>query len=77
MPVVRLDTSVGVSGPHDFAVRDLHRSSACRKTAHKPDADPPCDSHLRTGAVASTASRPTTSVTIASRPACERDSWNQ
>jgi len=39
-PALRL----GASGPHDFAVRDLHRSSACRKTAHKPDKDPP---HVR------------------------------
>jgi hypothetical protein len=26
----RLDASVGASGPHDFAVRDQHLSSACR-----------------------------------------------
>jgi hypothetical protein len=26
----KLDASVGASGPHDFAVRDQHLSSACR-----------------------------------------------
>ena len=60
----RLDTSVGVSGPHDFAVRDLHRSSACWPIAH---GKPALRSPLHADAVASTASRPA-SVTIASRP---------
>src|SRR6266478_863162 len=68
-PLAKLDTSVGVSGPHDFAVRDLHRSSACRPIAH---GKPALRSPQRADAVASTASRPT-SVTIASRPSCERD----
>jgi hypothetical protein len=36
--------SVGASGPHGFAVRNMHRSSARRKTAHKPDEGLPCDS---------------------------------
>jgi hypothetical protein len=29
-PSRELDASVGASGPHDFAVRDQHLSSACR-----------------------------------------------
>src|SRR5712692_313105 len=37
-----LDASVGASGPHDFAVRDQHLSSACcgSRTDSK---NPPCD----------------------------------
>ena len=38
----KLDTSVGASRPHDFAVHDLHRSSVRRLIAH---GKPPCD-HL-------------------------------
>ena len=30
-----LDASVGASGPHDFAVRELHLSSARRSIAHR------------------------------------------
>ena len=37
-----LDARVGASGPHDFAVRDQHLSSACLVIAHK-SFDPPCD----------------------------------
>jgi hypothetical protein len=32
----RLDASVGASGPHDFAVRQPHHSSARRLIAHRP-----------------------------------------
>jgi hypothetical protein len=42
MPFRELDASVGASGPHDFAVRDQHLSSACRGIAHK-SFDQPCD----------------------------------
>jgi len=61
----KLDASVGASGPHDFAVRNiavrLHTviSSRPQRTALPP--------RLRADAVASTASRPAF-VTIASRP---------
>jgi hypothetical protein len=37
-----LDASVGASGPHDFAVRSQHLSSARLVIAHRPF-DPPCD----------------------------------
>ena len=32
----KLDASVGASGPHDFSVRDMRRSSACRTTLTSP-----------------------------------------
>src|SRR6266849_3007364 len=62
-----LDASIGASGPHDFAVRDLHRSSACRPIAH---GKPALRSPPHADAAASTASR-LTSVTIAIRPLIE------
>src|SRR5205823_1941748 len=31
-----LDASIGASGPHDFAVREKRRSSACHLSAHGP-----------------------------------------
>jgi hypothetical protein len=40
----RLDAGVEASGPHDFTVRDKHRSSARRLFAHRFDKNPPCDS---------------------------------
>src|ERR1700730_5654315 len=36
-----LDAGVGASGPHDFAVRELHLSSARLVIAHRPFANPP------------------------------------
>jgi hypothetical protein len=67
----RLDTNHEASGPHDFAVRDQHHSSARRPVAHrlkKPALQPrhPPD------AAASTASRPA-SLTIRIRPSVGRD----
>jgi hypothetical protein len=64
----KLDASVGASGPHDFAVRDQHLSSACRGIAHK-SFDQPCNPVAR-----KTLPRPPhphpASVTIAIRPSC-------
>jgi hypothetical protein len=67
----RLDASVGASGPHDFAVRQPHHSSARRLIAHRP-CGLPCHHVLAPDEPASTASRPA-SVTIASRPSEGRD----
>jgi hypothetical protein len=67
----RLDASVGASGPHDFAVRKPHHSSARRLIAHRP-CGLPCHHVLAPDEPASTASRPA-SVTIASRPSVGRD----
>src|SRR6202165_1229463 len=39
----KLDASVGASGPHDFAVRELPLSSARLVTAHRLFKKPPCD----------------------------------
>ena len=52
-----LDASVGASGPHDFAVRKLHHSSARRSIAHRPKG-PALPSHAALTQTASTASRP-------------------
>src|SRR6266481_6140534 len=64
-----LDASVGASGPHDFAVREQHLSSACRRIAHK-SFDLPCDPIAR-----KTLPRPPhphpASVTIMIRPSGE------
>src|SRR5712664_4069267 len=63
----KLDASVEASGPHDFAVRDLHLSSARLVIAHRSFANPPCDPVAR-----KTLPRPPhphpASVTIAIRP---------
>ncbi len=67
----RLDASVGASGPHDFAVREPHRSPARRLIAHRL-IGLPCDHVSAPDEPASTASRPA-SVTIASRPSVGRD----
>jgi len=50
----KLDTSVGVSGPHDFTVREKHRS--------------PCTPEARNDTIASTAFRAQRFVTMAIRP---------
>jgi hypothetical protein len=67
-PLRRLDTSVGVSGPHDFAVRSnisrqhaVDRSQAFRQ--------PALQSHRAQEAAASTATHPAF-VTIMIRPSC-------
>src|SRR5437899_9384214 len=65
----QLDASAGASGPHDFAVRDMHLSSVRRSMAH--GVQPARPSHRALNAVASTASR-SASVTIASAPL-----WNE
>jgi hypothetical protein len=66
LPSAKLDASVGASGPHDFAVRDQHLSSARLVIAHR-SLDPPCDPLAR-----KTLPRPPpphpASVTIAIRP---------
>src|SRR5437899_579038 len=62
----KLDASLGASEPHDFAVREKRRSSACHSSAHGPY-DPPCHPLTSPDAAASTASRPAF-VTIAKRP---------
>src|SRR5712664_3031739 len=63
----KLDASVEASGPHDFAVRELHLSSARLVIAHRSFANPPCDPVAR-----KTLPRPPhphpASVTIAIRP---------
>jgi hypothetical protein len=66
----KLDASVGASGPHDFAVRDIAvrlRAVNCSR-ARRPALRP----QLRADAAASTASRPAF-VTIASRPSVGQD----
>src|SRR6266849_3689164 len=72
----KLDASVEASGPHDFAVRELHLSSARLVIAHRPFANPPCDPIAR-----KTLPRPPhphpASVTIAIRPSVGWDGWNQ
>ena len=40
LPSARLDAGVEASGPHVFAVREQHRSSACRSSL---TGNPPCD----------------------------------
>src|ERR1700736_5361898 len=62
----KLDAGVEASGPHDFAVRSKHLSSARSVIAHGKPALP---SRRAQNAAASTASRPA-SVTIAIRPLC-------
>ena len=52
-----LDASVGASGPHDFAVRNLHHSSARRSIAHRSKG-PALPSPAALTQTASTASRP-------------------
>src|SRR5260370_28438455 len=61
----RLDAGVEASGPHDFAVRGKHLSSAHPVTAHR--LEPALRLRRAPNAAASTASRPA-SVTIAIRP---------
>jgi hypothetical protein len=61
-----LDAGVEASGPHDFAVRSKHLSSARPVIAHRP-IEPALPSRRVPNAAASTASRPA-SVTIAIRP---------
>ena len=43
----KLDAGVEASGPHDFAVRELHRSSARLVIAHGHEARPAIPSHAR------------------------------
>src|ERR1700694_2438906 len=62
----KLDAGVEASGPHDFAVRELHLSSARPVIAHGPYR-PALPSPRALNAAASTASHPA-SVTIAIRP---------
>ncbi len=52
-----LDASVGASGPHDFAVRELHLSSARSLIAHGFK-EPALQSRRAQNAAASTASLP-------------------
>jgi hypothetical protein len=59
----KLDASVGASGPHDFTVRDMHRSSARRYRSRETA----LRSASRDDAATSIASHPA-SVTIAIRP---------
>src|ERR1700738_3236833 len=66
-----LDAGVEASGPHDFAVRELHLSSARRSIAHRSMRTRPAITHAP-NAAASTASHPA-SVTIAIRPSVGRD----
>src|SRR5450432_1299080 len=66
----RLDASVGMSGPHDFAVRN--NISRPRAVDRSQVFRPALRSHRAQNAAASTASRPA-SVTIASRPSVGRD----
>src|ERR1700738_4490756 len=67
----KLDAGVEASGPHDFAVRGKHLSSARPAIAHGP-IGPALRSRRAPNAAASTASRPA-SVTIAIRPSGGRD----
>jgi hypothetical protein len=67
----QLDAGVEASGPHDFAVRGKHLSSARFVIAH--GSKPAPRSHRAPDAAASTASRPA-SVTIAIRPSVGWDS---
>ena len=65
----KLDASVGASGPHDFAVREKHLSSARLAIAHGKTR--PAIKSVP-NAAASTASHPA-SVTIAKRPSVGQD----
>ena len=65
-----LDANLEASGPHDFTVREQHRSSARRLIAH--GVDPALPSRATPDAAASTASRPA-SLTIRIRPSVGQD----
>ncbi len=70
----RLDTSVGVSGPHDFAVRcNISRPHAVDRS--RAFRQPALQSRRAQNAAASTASLPA-SVTIAIRP-CSGVGWRE
>jgi hypothetical protein len=68
----KLDASIGASGPHDFTVRDMHRSSARRYRSRETA----LRSASRDDAAASIASHPA-SVTIAIRPSRGCDGANK